>query len=185
METLNREVVEMFYDPDTKILHGEQRPLLHHPSASLGEILVHHLRKTPDRVAQVCAEEGTEVNCGELAALTVNFAKNLMKFGFKLGDVVGFLGRSCPHAIPATFGCYLIGCKVNLLDSGLSVSEIVSVYQQTRPMIIFCDSDFHDYTKVIVNMLGGDVEIVTLTEHLDGVRHVAEFFKDPESKFIL
>lgn len=174
-----------FYDEETKILHGEQQPFVYHPHASLGEILVHHLRKTPDRVTQVCADDGTEIKCGEMADMTVNFAKNLMKFGFKLGDVVGFMGKNCSYATPATFGCYLIGCKVNLLDSSLSVSEIVSVYQQTHPMIIFCNSDYYDYTKVIVDMLGGEVEIVTLTEQLDGVRHVTEFFKDPESQFIL
>lgn len=174
-----------FYDPETKILKNDQLPLVYHPNASLGEILVHQLRKTPKRISQISAEDGMEINCGELADMTENFAKNLIKFGFKLGDVVGFIGRNCSYATAATFGCYLIGCKVNLLDTALSVSEIVSVYRKTLPIIIFCESDYFEYTKIIVDMLGGEVEIVTLTEHFDGVRHVTEFFKDPENIFIL
>lgn len=174
-----------FYREDCRTLFGVQEPLLYHPYASLGEVLVHYLRKTPDKITQVCCDDGVEISCGEMADMTVNVAKNLMKLGLKTGDTIGIVGKNVTHATPTIFGCYLLGCPISPLESTMQHSEFISTFRITNPKIIFCDSGAFSSMEKVVKELNKNIEVVTLTEKVEGVRHVTEFFVDPGKGFEL
>lgn len=57
------------------------------------------------------------MTCGEIAKLTENFAKNMIKQGFTEGDVVGIVGRNSPYVAPVIFGCPTIGLPISPVDS--------------------------------------------------------------------
>lgn len=167
------------YDSVTKILYGEKIPQIYHPYASVGEVLLYNLTKTPNKVTQISADDGIEITCREMASMMTNFAKNMMKLGFKFGDVVGFVGKNVTYATPAIFGCYILGCPTSPLDSLLSSVEIAFTFANTEPKIIFCDANAIEIVEEALNMMEQSLKIVSLTDKVTGFLHISEFFVDP------
>lgn len=173
----------VFFNCETKTLFGEQQPFVFHPNASLGEVLVYFLRKTPTKITQVSADDGIEVSCGEMADMTVNVAKNLIKLGYKPGDIIGIVGRNVTYSTPVIFGSYLLACPITPLDPTLTVGVMTAIYKNTLPEIIFCDSNVVENIVNVVASLGKTIEIVTLTDHVEGFKHVSEFLVDPGNNY--
>ena len=164
---------------DTKILAREIIAPIYNPYVSLGHIIVHHLKKYPRSVFQVCADDGSEMTCGEIAKLTTNFAKNMLKEGFTEGDVVGIVGRNSSHVTPVIFGCLMIGLPISPVDS--KWGNFVSVFQVTHPKIIFCGSDIAERVKLWVESNEKKIRIVVITEKVEGFKHVTEYLTDSEN----
>lgn len=166
----------VLFDFDTKILHGDEPDPIFNPKVSIGHIIVHHLRKYPDRVMQVCSDDGREMTCGEIAELSTNFAKNMLKDGFKEGDVVGIIGKNSSFIAPAIFGCFLIAAPVSLLE--LRFDNFSFVFDITEPKIIFCDNDIAESVDKYVQSTKRQIRVVTITQKLDGFSHVSDYFRE-------
>lgn len=168
----------LHFNPTTKILAREETAEIYNPNVSLGHIIVHHLNKFPKNVFQVCADDGVEMTCGEITKLSTNFAKNMLKLGFVEGDVIGIVGKNSSHVTPVIFGCFLIALPISPIDS--KWDDFTIAFECTEPKIIFCNHDILDSVKDYVVAKGKKIEIVSLTEKVDGFKHVGEFFEDVE-----
>lgn len=167
----------VFYNFETKTLVGEETAPIYNPNVSLGHIIVHHLNKFPKNVFQVCADDGSEMTCGEIGRLTKNFAKNMLKRGFNEGDAVGIVGKNSSHVTPVIFGCFLIALPISPINYN-SEDDFTIVYELTEPKIIFCDHSVAEEVKKYVETKQRKIEIVVLTEKIDGFEHVSEYFED-------
>lgn len=175
----------VLYDTETKILSGEKIPQIYHPFASVGEVLLDSLSKTPNKVTQISADDGIEITCQEMSEMMIYFAKNMIKLGCKFGDVVGMVGKNVTYSTPTIFGCFLLGCPTNPLDSISSSAEIASIYAKTEPKIIFCDSNALDVVVEALNIMGRRLKLVSLTDKVAGYSHISEFFVDPGNEYVM
>lgn len=167
-----------FYDPLTKILCGQKMPQIYDPAISVGQVLLSALHKTPDKISQVCDDDGIELSCSQIAKYMTNIAKNLSKLGFQSSDVAGFLVNNATYVPVTLFACYLVRMPVNPVDKSFSVNQIVQIYRETNPKIIFCDYDVVDKIMAVLGILESEATIVVLTEKARGLMHISDFFGD-------
>lgn len=168
----------VYYNFETKTLVGDEPAPIYNPKVSLGHIILHHLNKFPANVFQVCADDGIETTCGEVARLSKNFAKNLLKEGFKESDVVGIVAQNSSQVTSVIFGCFMIATPISAVNS--KWDDFTVVFGITEPKIIFCDRDVAKSVKNYVESKEMNAEIVILTDEIDGFRHVSEFFAEVE-----
>jgi 4-coumarate--CoA ligase len=114
------------YDKKTKILSGIQLPPFYHPNVTVGQVIANNLQREPERVVQVSYDDGVELTAAEMLKLASRIAKNLVKEGFKLGDVVGIVVKNTTYVAPVFLACLLVGCPISTLDPIFEVTEIVS-----------------------------------------------------------
>lgn len=169
-----------FFDQSTKILHGREVPQILHPQASLGEVLLFTFFKWPEKVLQVCDEDGVAVTCAEMSDMMTNVAKNLCILGYRLGDVVGIIATNTSFVAPAIFGCTLRGLPLSPLDVSFNVGEIVKIYKETKPKLIFCDHDMVEKLITALEILESEARIVILTKRLEGFMHISDWLVEPE-----
>lgn len=162
------------------IWNGPEIPEIYHPNLPLGQLLLHCLEKTPLRVSQVCAVSGVEVTCDEMGKLMRNVAHNLMSLGIKSGDVMGVVAKNTTHLAPAVLGSILMGAVINPLDPTFIAIDIIQMYQQTKPKLVFCDHDNVDKVQSAIDTMKSNAKIVLLTEKLPGYLHISELMKEPE-----
>lgn len=162
------------YDFEKNILYGDQVAPIYNPNVSLGHILLHYLEKDRNHVMQVFDDDDSEMTYLEIANLTRNFAKNMLKRGYKPGDVVGLVGRNSPNVTPAIFGCFLI----ELIISPIELADLWITFDVTKPKIIICDHDILPEINKYVSTKAFPIEIVVLTAQTEGYSHISDFFLD-------
>ncbi|XP_050099064.1 uncharacterized protein LOC126579626 [Anopheles aquasalis] len=129
------------FDEEKRMWYGRYRPSIFNPRANLGQVLINVLERTPEKVAQVNVDTGTEVSCKQLRRRSVRFAKYLANCGCVHGEVVALVARNSCHVPAVTFGCFLAGITVNTLDPSFELPEIEHMLRLTRPKVIVCDFD--------------------------------------------
>jgi 4-coumarate--CoA ligase len=166
------------FDPETKIWSGKKVPCLYHDEATFGEVILHCLRKTPDTVIQVCAEDGMELTCDQVRLYAIRVAENLKKFSISHGHVAGFVTENTTYLTPVLLGCVLQGVVFATIDPILNKDHIKHLFKDSKPDIVFCDHELYEKTKCALEELGNPSKIITMTEKLDGVHHVKELLAE-------
>lgn len=169
-----------YFDPLTKILHGKKVPQVYSPLSSLGQVLLFNFFKSPDKVIQTSDDDGVEVKCSEMASMMSNIAQNLYKLGYKFGDVAGFLATNTTFVAPAMFACYLLGLPLSPLDVSFNVRQIIEIYRDTKPKLIFCDHDMVEKLIKALELMKSDARIVILTDKVDGLMHIQDLLEAPK-----
>jgi long-subunit acyl-CoA synthetase (AMP-forming) len=169
----------VFYDPMTKIYHGLKVPEIYHPNASLGQVLLHKFHHRPHKVIQVSDDDGVSVTCGEMAEMMTNVAKNLSTLGLTFGDVVGLYATNTTYVAPTMFACYLTGLPMSPIDVSFNVDQIVQIYRQTKPKIVFCDHLVVEKLISALDILEIETRVVVLTEKVEGLLHISDLIKTP------
>lgn len=174
------------YNPETKILSGIDFPEFFHPNVTLGQILLHYLKRDPSRIVQVCYDDGVELTAAEMIKLSSRAAQNLTKNGIKFGDVIGMVAKNTTYVTPIVLACILIGAPINTLDPSFDSHEIAHIFRQTKPKLVFCDHDNLTSVKMALVEAENQSDVVTITEEIYDVRHVMEFFQqiDTEKEFM-
>lgn len=167
------------YDFDSKTLVGDDSAPIYNPKVSLGHVIIHHLNKFPENVFQICADDGVEVSCGEIARLSTNFAKNLLKKGITQSDVVGIVGKNSTFVTPVIFGCFLIAAPISPIDS--KWDDFTITFEITEPKIIFCDDNVAESVKNYVASTKRKVDVITLTKKIAGFKYISDYFEEVES----
>lgn len=165
-----------FFDQRTNIFHGMEVPRVYDRCASLGQVLLFNFFKSPEKIVQVSADDGVQISCAEMSRMMTNIAQNLFRLGFRFGDSAGLFATNTTFAVPAMFACYLLGISLNPLDVSFSVSQIVQVYRETKPKLVFCDHDMVDKLIMALEIMASDARIVILTDKLDGFLHITDLF---------
>lgn len=164
-----------FFDPISGILHGKKLPQVYSDNVSVGQVLLNVLHKTPEKVIQVCDDDGVELTCSQMKKLMTNLAKNLSKIGYKSGDIAGLVAKNSTYVAPVVFACLLLRLPVNPVDTSFSVNKIVEIYRTTKPKIIFCDHSNADKLLAALAILESEAQVVILTERINDLAHISEF----------
>lgn len=170
------------YNPETKILSGIDFPDFYHPNVTLGQIILHYLRRDPTKIVQVCYDDGVELTAAEMIKLSTRAARNLMKNGIKYGDVIGLVAKNTTYVTPIVLACILIGAPINTLDPTFDSHEIAHIFRQTKPKLVFCDHDNITAVNMALDEAENDADVITITEEIFDVRHVMEFFQQMENE---
>lgn len=164
-----------YFDSIKGILHGRKLPQIFSDNVSVGQVLLNVLFKTPDKVIQVCDDDGIELTCFQMKEHMINISKHLIKIGLKSGDIAGLIAKNSTYVTPLVFACLLLRLPINPVDTSFSVTKIVEIYQQTKPKIIFCDHDNVDKLLAALAILESEAQVVILTERINDLIHISEF----------
>lgn len=156
------------YDSKTKVLSGYKIPPFYHPSVGIGQVIYHYLQRDPSKVVQACYDDGVELTAGELCKLATRVAKNLLRDNLEIGNVVGLVAKNTTYVAPIVLGCLFIGCPVSTLDPTFDVNEIVNIFKQTKPKLVFCDHDNIEIVAEALRRCENSSEIITVDEKLEG-----------------
>ncbi|XP_063702827.1 probable 4-coumarate--CoA ligase 1 [Culicoides brevitarsis] len=127
-----------FYDPATKIWSNNVRSSIYNPKTSLGEVLLHSLKRTPDKICEISDDYETFSTCHELQRRSIQVAESLKSdHDVKFGDICAVVSRNNPEVSSVVFGCIFNGCPVNTLDPTFAQIDFDHMLGLTRPKIIF------------------------------------------------
>lgn len=164
-----------YFDPHRGILHGKKLPQIYSDNVSVGQVILNVLYRTPDKVLQVCDDDDIELTCSQVTEYMTNIAKNLVKLGYKGGDVAGLIARNSTFVAPTIFACFLLRLPINPVDTSFNVNKIVQIYRETKPKVIFCDHNNADKLIAALAILESEAQVVILTERIEGLSHISEF----------
>ncbi|XP_001850569.2 probable 4-coumarate--CoA ligase 1 [Culex quinquefasciatus] len=135
------------YDPETRTWSGPRQPPIFNPAASVGQVIVNILERTPDKIFEISADTEVSVTRDELRSRMIRAALNLSsKFGLVKGDMVCMVADNSPCVTPVLFGCFLVGAPVHTLDASFEESDLVHLMGITRPKLVFCNA--HNVKRV-------------------------------------
>lgn len=166
------------YDPRTKILSSERLPQMYDPKISVGQVILNVMFKTPNKVIQVSDDDGIEVTCSQMGDMMTNIAKNLFKIGLRSGDVAGILAANTTYISPAIFACLLLRLPMNPIEKSFDVNQIVNIFRETRPKVVFCDHDVIEKLMAALGILEIEARIVILTDRIEGLFHISDFLQE-------
>lgn len=128
------------YDPNTRTWNGPCQPPVINPAASLGQVIVNMLERTPDHEFQICADTGEVYTCDKLRTRMTRVALNLAsKCTITKGDIVCMVVNNSSSVTPVLFGCFLLGAPVHTLDASFGESDLVHLISITKPKLVFCN----------------------------------------------
>lgn len=162
----------MSFDRDTKTISGIKTEPFYHPSLSIGELLLHYLRRDPQRIIQTNHDDNKKMSAGEIANLGCIIAKNLLK-RLKSGDVAGMVNKNSTLVAPLVLGCFLAGMPVSTSDPTYGPKEIAHIFKQTNPKIVFCDHDNWNNVEAL-KMCVITCDVMTVDENLPNVRSLSD-----------
>lgn len=105
-----------YYDSKTKIWGAPPSVSVYNPKSSLGEILIHGLNQTPEKLAEYHDEAGIILSCADILNKSFIISEKLRTLHLKPGDVVIFACTNIPELTPIICGCILSGvvvCPIN------------------------------------------------------------------------
>lgn len=162
------------FNKDLKIWEGPKEPYDFDSDTSIGVELLKSLKATPERILHICHDDDSSMTCEQTRLASIRIAQNLTNLGFKQGDVFGFICRNGTQLPAAIYSAILIGAPINPLDVAFKKEDIVQMFTQTQPKLIFCDSDVYEKTKLALNELENKATIITLRDKIDGVSHIED-----------
>lgn len=165
------------YNEETKVWSGRSLPYPYPLDVYLGEEILKNFDECPDRILQICHEEGVETTCEQMKLNTIRVAENLTKLGVKADDVVGFICRNSENVKALVFGCIVIGAPLSSLDVMINKDDIKQMYGQTKPKLIFCDNSVYETAKTALDELQNNAKIYTILHKIEGIPFVGELFK--------
>uniref|UniRef100_A0A1Q3FQ61 Putative acyl-coa synthetase n=2 Tax=Culex tarsalis TaxID=7177 RepID=A0A1Q3FQ61_CULTA len=151
------------FDRKSKCWHGLQQPPILNPAASIGQVIVNLLERTPDKVVEICADSEEVFTCRQLRLRMIRAALNLtQRYGISKGDVVCMAVENSPRVTASLLGCFLVGAPAHALHAHFEESDLTHLMSITKPKLVFCNG--HNYTRVEKSLasIGLDAQIVVL-----------------------
>ncbi|EAT34122.1 AAEL013611-PA [Aedes aegypti] len=151
------------YDPTTRTWHGSKQPPVLNPAASIGQVIVNILERTPNNLIQIDAVTGEEYTCDKLRIQMIRTALNLTQvFKISKGDMVCMVldNRSC--VMPLLFGCFLVGAPVHTLDSSFEESDLTHLIGITKPKLVFCTEHNQSTVQNAIKLIHLEAQVVVL-----------------------
>lgn len=114
---MEKEYLQMSYDPDNKIWTSEHYPYKDFVQGSLGEKYLETMRSIdPNKIIDHFYDTNREKTVKEVYEQSITVATNLHRLGIKKGDVVVFFSMNNENISVLTMGCVLIGALVNYFE---------------------------------------------------------------------
>lgn len=172
---------KIFYDNENKVWKPKSSSKsngLFNGENGLGFIILELFRNTPERITQVCADNGVEMTCYEMRVRTIKITSHLIKCGYEQNDVVGIIASNSENLAPVVFACLTLGMPINTLAPVMLESDILQMYSKTRPKVVFCDADIIETLKSAMEKIKLDCEIITLRHKVKGFQFVDELLNE-------
>lgn len=150
------------FDVVKKFWESEKIPYPYPMDKFLGELILEKLEKTPDRICQICHDDGRELTCKELRVKSIRVAENLLKMEIKSNDVVGIVCGLSNEVSFLLFACIYVGATVNALDVSLGKEDYKQMFSQTLPKLVFCDSDIITTVREALTELKNDAQVLSM-----------------------
>ena len=173
------------FNRETKVWDGEKVEYPFTNDTSVGAEILKNLAATPKRVLHVCHDDETAMTCDETRLNAIRIAQNLTKLGYKAGDNIGIICTNSTYLPPTLYACLLIGAPINPLDVAFKKDDIVQMFGQTKPKLVFCDNDVYGTLKEAMDELKSNAAIYTLRDVIDEVSFISELIEptNTESDF--
>lgn len=136
--------------------------------------------------SQINDATGVRLTFHDLWIKTVRAAQNLQKYGFKKGDVFGFMVDHTDHLVPILLAAMCMGCPAATLHPTLSKDEIVRSFLKAKPSAAFCVVSACNQLIEAVKELPFDVQMFIFDGRVDGFESVCSLFVETgeENRFV-
>lgn len=168
------------YDSSEKQWHGPKILPIHHPKASLGQILIDSLSKNLKGVAEIFHDDDSAMTNEELLQFTVRCALNLTALGLKEGDVIGVTTHNEKYLTPLILAAFTIGTPVNNVNPMYKQEDIRHMFSLTRPVVVFCVPENFPIVKSVLKEIQLESPIYVMSDTVDNAalwRSALELFK--------
>ena len=108
--------------------------------ATVGDILTHHARLQPDRIALVFEDE--TITYGALAERVNRLAQGLIAAGVRPGDRIAHFGQNSAAYFETLFAAARIGAVMTGLNWRLAAAELATLLSDARPPVLLFDRIF-------------------------------------------
>lgn len=153
------------YDPETRTWNGQRQPPVLNPAASVGQVIVNILERTPSKIFEISADTEESFTCDSVRIRTIRAALNMSsKFGLVKGDMVCMIVDNSPCVTPVLFGCFLIGAPVHTLDSSFEESDLIQLMSITKPKLVFGNAHNVERLKNSLKLAGLESQIILLND---------------------
>lgn len=166
---------------ETKVWKGIEIPWPFPLESHIGELVINGLKKTPQRIIQISADDGSKMTCDELRLKIIAVAQNLTKLGIKDEDVVGMICANSLNLMAFTNGIIQLGAIVNPMSVEHSKVDLINMFKQTRPMLVICDAGVYEKVNEVLGDLGCGASVYTTISRLPGVPFADELLESDES----
>ncbi|XP_011293216.1 uncharacterized protein LOC101891121 [Musca domestica] len=169
----------MSYDRNLKIWSGPIEANRFGPKDSVGSVLLQYLLETPDHIAQVCYQTGTELTNRQFASLSIQIAKYFERKKLPQGTVIGLCAGNSDYVTPLFLGTLMAGLTLSTLDPSFGINGIKHIYSISKPKVMFCDGDIYAKVRQALHECGlTSTDIYTIRKHIEGVSSVEELLND-------
>lgn len=176
------------YDSTTKIWSGPKVNRNEDNSLSFRENVLKCLRSSPEKVFQICDDDGSELTFSQVEEMSIRVARNLQKIGVKPKDVISVFFKNTAIVAPIVFGCTLIGAPINPITCRMGVNNgskwLKFIFDKTRPSVIIMDdcSESHELLAQALNDIGLNPKIFLVGQEQsnfsENLLRVGELFKE-------
>lgn len=173
------------FDFATNTWSGIQVDRSEYKVLSFRETVLKCLRSTPEKVFEICDDDGSKTTYSQVEVLAVRVAKNLQTFGVQPHDVISVFFKNNSLVAPLVFGCFLIGAPINpIVCQNMNVEWIRATFAISRPKVIILDScsDSHELIATTLHEMGLNPLIFLIgkdQEHFSGnLLKIDELFKE-------
>ncbi|KAH8347945.1 hypothetical protein KR084_002454, partial [Drosophila pseudotakahashii] len=174
--THNMAMIPTTYNEKDNVWSGAKRNSMYNYDTSVGKIIFNNMKNWPKNVCQICDVDGVTVTFEEGLTWAIRIAQYLKKRGLNQKDVIGIAAKNSTYVMPLGVACLMNGTPFHSVNPVLDDGTLTHVFSITKPTLIFCDG--HEYDKVHKATVGWHPEILTLTEHVEGVQGI-ETLLDP------
>ncbi|XP_063705109.1 probable 4-coumarate--CoA ligase 1 [Culicoides brevitarsis] len=170
-----------FYDEKLKIWSSDQFPPIYNPKASVGQLLLHSLKRNSSKIAEISDTYSTKYTFNDILTRSIQAANHLKACGVKKGDICSVISRNNPDLAPVMFGCFFLGATINTLDVSFDQKDLDHMLGLTEPKFIFAEEDVLVKVKVALERLELSSRIFCFS-NLENIESIQNFFKNPISQ---
>ncbi|EAL40220.1 AGAP008545-PA [Anopheles gambiae str. PEST] len=174
------------YDETTRTWHGPTVKHLFNPEASMGQIMLEVLSRSPDRVMQQDMDTGRSLTYAEFRTRLIRFAQNLTKVGLRPGEVVVLANANSENLAPLACALLTIGVPFNPLAPAFNEYDMENMLRTTKPKLVFADADNYEVVRKALEhaVPRGDTlpPIYVFECTRDDVKHAEDFMKETGSE---
>lgn len=176
-ESQNTKKMQSVFNPETKVWKGLELPWPFPLDVHISEIVLDGLKKTPKKLTQISADDGTEETCDDLRLKIIRFAQNLKRLGIKDEDVVGVVCSNTVDLMAYVNGIIQLGAIVNPMSVEHSTDDLINMFKQTQPKLVICDSDVYEKVHEALRKLEYNLPIYTARNEIEGVPFADDLLK--------
>nr|XP_049464656.1 probable 4-coumarate--CoA ligase 3 isoform X3 [Anopheles coluzzii] len=174
------------YDETTRTWHGPTVKHLFNPEASMGQIMLEVLSRSPDRVMQQDMDTGRSLTYAEFRTRLIRFAQNLTAAGLRPGEVVVLANANSENLAPLACALLTIGVPFNPLAPAFNEDDMENMLRTTKPKLVFADADNYEVVRMALERAvpRGDTlpPIYVFECTRDDVKHAEDFMKETGSE---